>query len=38
MAVGCPEMKIGAVSGALTDVGINDKFMKKLAETLNPGN
>jgi len=28
----------GAVSGALTDVGINDKFMKELAETLNPGN
>jgi uncharacterized membrane protein len=27
----------GAVSGALTDVGINDKFMKELAGTLNPG-
>jgi uncharacterized membrane protein len=27
----------GAVSGALTDVGINDKFMKELAETLTPG-
>jgi uncharacterized membrane protein len=27
----------GAVSGALTDVGINDNFMKELAETLKPG-
>jgi len=27
----------GAVSGALTDVGINDKFMKDLASTMNPG-
>ena len=27
----------GAISGALTDVGINDKFMKQLAETLKPG-
>jgi uncharacterized membrane protein len=27
----------GAVSGTLTDVGINDKFMKELAETLTPG-
>ncbi len=26
----------GAVSGALTDVGINDKFMKELAASLNP--
>jgi uncharacterized membrane protein len=26
----------GAVSGALHDVGINDKFMKDLAETLKP--
>lgn len=26
----------GAVSGALTDVGINDKFMKELASTLHP--
>lgn len=26
----------GAVAGALTDVGINDKFMKELAETLKP--
>jgi uncharacterized membrane protein len=26
----------GAVSGALTDVGINDKFMKELAETMKP--
>lgn len=28
----------GAVSGALTDVGINDNFMKDLAGNLNPGN
>ncbi len=27
----------GAVSGALTDVGINDNFMKQLAETMQPG-
>jgi uncharacterized membrane protein len=27
----------GAVSGALTDVGINDKFMKELAATMTPG-
>jgi len=27
----------GAVSGALTDVGIDDKFMKDLAATLKPG-
>ena len=27
----------GAVSGALIDVGIDDKFMKELAETLAPG-
>jgi len=27
----------GAVSGALTDVGINDKFMKDLAAALTPG-
>jgi len=27
----------GAVSGALSDVGIDDAFMKKLAETLKPG-
>ena len=26
----------GAVSGALTDVGIDDKFMKELAATMNP--
>jgi uncharacterized membrane protein len=26
----------GAVSGALTDIGINDKFMKELAENLHP--
>jgi uncharacterized membrane protein len=27
----------GAISGALTDVGINDKFMKELAESFVPG-
>jgi uncharacterized membrane protein len=27
----------GAVSGALTDVGINDNFMKELAATMAPG-
>jgi len=27
----------GAVSGALTDVGLDDKFMKQLAATMNPG-
>jgi uncharacterized membrane protein len=27
----------GAVSGALTDLGIDDKFMKDLAATLKPG-
>ncbi|MFM8330628.1 MAG: DUF1269 domain-containing protein [Candidatus Methylumidiphilus sp.] len=27
----------GAVSGALSDVGINDDFMKELADTLTPG-
>jgi uncharacterized membrane protein len=26
----------GAVSGALTDLGINDKFMKELSESLHP--
>jgi uncharacterized membrane protein len=34
MAVGATA---GAVSGALTDVGIDDRFMKELAETLSPG-
>jgi len=34
MAIGAAA---GAVSGALTDVGINDKFMKDLAGTLKPG-
>jgi len=33
MAVGATA---GAVSGALTDVGINDKFMKDLAGTMKP--
>lgn len=28
----------GAISGALTDVGINDPFMKELAASLTPGN
>lgn len=27
----------GAVAGALTDIGINDDFMKELASTLRPG-
>lgn len=27
----------GAVSGALADVGVNDKFMKELAESFTPG-
>jgi uncharacterized membrane protein len=27
----------GAISGALTDVGVNDDFMKELAATLQPG-
>jgi uncharacterized membrane protein len=27
----------GAISGALSDVGINDDFMKNLAQTLKPG-
>ncbi len=27
----------GAVSGALTDVGVDDKFMKELAATMTPG-
>src|SRR5262250_1895292 len=27
----------GAISGALSDVGINDNFMKQLAATLTPG-
>jgi uncharacterized membrane protein len=34
MAVGATA---GAVSGALTDVGVDDKFMKDLAATLTPG-
>jgi uncharacterized membrane protein len=34
MAVGAAA---GAVSGALTDVGIDDKFMKELAETMKSG-
>jgi uncharacterized membrane protein len=32
-AIGAP----GAVSGALRDVGIDDNFMKKLGQTLEPG-
>src|SRR5215467_13229753 len=34
MAVGATA---GAVSGALTDLGIDDKFMKELAATMTPG-
>jgi len=28
----------GAISGKLSDIGINDKFMKELGETMQPGN
>lgn len=28
----------GALGGALSDYGINDQFMKQLAETIQPGN
>ncbi len=28
----------GAISGALSDYGVNDDFMKKLSESLQPGN
>lgn len=28
----------GALSGALTDIGIDDEFMRKLGESLQPGN
>ena len=34
MAIGATA---GGVSGALTDVGINDKFMTELAENMKPG-
>ena len=34
MAVGATA---GAVSGAITDLGINDNFMKEMAATLTPG-
>jgi len=27
----------GAISGKLSDIGVNDKFMKELAETFKPG-
>ena len=33
MAIGA---SAGAISGALTDVGIDDRFMKELAETMKP--
>jgi uncharacterized membrane protein len=33
MAVGAAS---GAAGGALSDVGINDQFMKELAESMNP--
>ena len=29
---------VGAAAGALSDIGINDAFMKELATTLQPGN
>lgn len=35
MAIGAAS---GALGGALTDVGINDAFMKDLSATLQPGN
>ena len=28
----------GVISGALSDIGINDKFMKELSETMQPDN
>lgn len=28
----------GAIGGALTDIGINDAFMRRLAESIQPGN
>jgi uncharacterized membrane protein len=31
------ERRSGAISGALTDVGINDNFIRDLAATLKPG-
>jgi uncharacterized membrane protein len=34
MAVGA---SVGAVSGALTDAGIDDKFIKEISATLIPG-
>jgi len=30
-------MAVGAISGALADIGIEDAFMKKLGKTLQPG-
>ncbi len=30
-------MRQAALGGALTDFGINDEFMKQLAETIHPG-
>jgi uncharacterized membrane protein len=32
------ELASGALGGALTDVDINDAFMKKLSASLQPGN
>ena len=32
-----PELALGAVGGALTDVGISNDFMKELAANMKPG-
>lgn len=34
LAVGAPS---GAIAGSLSDIGINDKFMKEMGEELKPG-
>ena len=36
LALGAFGASVGAVSGALSDVGIDDQFMKKLAATMTP--
>jgi len=36
LALGAIGASAGAISGALTDVGINDQFMKQLAATMTP--
>ena len=37
-AAGAVGAGAGAISGALSDIGINDKFIKELSETMQPGN